>query len=75
MDELVSAVWDHMQMWGKAGKGLYWRPELSMDVKPGAQARYAEIEALLAESGLDVRQRSQRAANRPAAPVRRPLRP
>ena len=77
MDELVSAVWEHMQAWGKAGRGLYWRPALTIDVKPGAAGRYAEIEALLADSGLDVEQRHPRALRRsgtrpPTRPVARP---
>ncbi len=61
MDELVSNVWQHMKGWGTAGKGLYWRPTLSMDVEPGAADRYAEIKALMADSGLDVRERQLRA--------------
>ena len=57
IDEFVSEVWKHMNSWGIAGRGLYWRPTLVMSVKPGGEARYAELEALLADSGLDVRQR------------------
>jgi hypothetical protein len=71
MDELVSAVWDHMKSWGKAGKGLYWRPTLSMNVQPGAANRFAEIQALLADSGLDVHQRQRRPAAAPATTRRR----
>ncbi|MEX0677969.1 MAG: hypothetical protein WD063_12885 [Pirellulales bacterium] len=65
MDELVSAVWEHMKAWGKAGKGLYWRPTLYLDVKPGADGRFAEIQALLADSGLDVHRRQPRTVARP----------
>ncbi len=61
MDELVSDVWQHMKGWGTAGKGLYWRPTLAMQVEPGAADRYAEIKALMADSGLDVRERQPRA--------------
>lgn len=66
MDELVSNVWQHMKSWGVAGKGMYWRPTLWVDVKPGAADRYADMKALLAESGLDVRERQPRpTASRP----------
>jgi len=57
MDEFVGNVWQHMKGWGTAGKGLYWRPTLVMDVKPGAADRYAEVKALLADSGMDVHER------------------
>jgi hypothetical protein len=73
MDELVSNVWQHMKSWGVAGRGMYWRPTLWVDVKPGAADRYADMKALLAESGLDVRERQPRptavqpAATRPTA--------
>jgi hypothetical protein len=73
MDEFVSSVWDHMKVWGKAGRGLYWRPTLVIDVAPGGEARFAEIQSLLANSGLDVSRRNVPAATRPpaAAPNRR----
>jgi hypothetical protein len=38
-----------------------------MDVKPGAAARYAEVKALLSDSGLDVEQRQPRGVARPPA--------
>ena len=72
MDELVSAVWDHMKTWGKAGRGLYWRPTLSLEVKPAAADRYAQIKSLLADSGLDVHQRQSPATARPV--IRQPVR-
>jgi hypothetical protein len=66
MDDLVSGVWKHIEGWGMAGRGMYWKPELVMDVKPGAADRYAEIKGLLADSGLEVRERQPRPAARPA---------
>jgi hypothetical protein len=68
MDELVSDVWTHMKGWGVAGKGMYWRPTLVMDVKPGAADRYAEIKALLADSGLEIHERRQPTAAKTAPP-------
>jgi hypothetical protein len=68
MDELVSDVWTHTKTWGVAGKGMYWRPTLVMDVKPGAADRYAEIKALLADSGLDIHERRPPTAANPTVP-------
>ncbi|HEX3726542.1 MAG TPA: hypothetical protein VHV08_09885 [Pirellulales bacterium] len=65
MDEFVSDVWQHMRGWGTAGKGLYWRPTLLVEVKPGAADRYAEVKSLLADSGLDVHERQPQSVTRP----------
>ena len=62
MDEFVSDVWKHMKAWCPAGKGVYWRPTLLMEGKPGAADRYAEVKSLLADSGLDVHERQPKAA-------------
>jgi len=59
VDELVSNVWDYMKRWGSAGNGMHWRPALTFHVAPDAQSRYADLEALLDQSGLMVR-RSER---------------
>lgn len=59
--ELVESVWDRVETWGAAGRGMYWRPELLMEVEPGGERRYAELKSLLADSGLDVRGRRRRA--------------
>jgi hypothetical protein len=55
VDNLVGAVWDRIDSWGMAGRGMYWRPTLTMEVEPGGERRYAELHALLADSGFDVR--------------------
>jgi hypothetical protein len=55
IDTFVSAVWDHMDSWGIAGNGMYWRPILNVRVAPGAVGRYADLKSLLDSSGLDVR--------------------
>ncbi len=57
VDDLVSSVWQHMKTWGIAGKNMHWKPTLVFDVAPDAAHRYAELATLLAESGLDVRQK------------------
>ena len=75
IDEFVSNVWRHMKGWGIAGRGLYWRPTLLVSVGPGAADRVAELEALLADSGLDVRlRRAQDDSTRTKRPSARPRR-
>ncbi len=73
MEELVSAVWTHMKGWGIAGKNLYWKPTLVIDVAPGAEHRFNEVQALLSDSGMDVTRRTQSpaaTATRGAVPSR-----
>jgi hypothetical protein len=55
MEELVTSVWQRVETWGSAGRGMYWRPVLSVDVAPGAEGRYADLQTLLADSGLEVK--------------------
>ncbi len=52
MDELRSAVWQHLDSWGIAGKGMYWSPVLKVRVAPDAQQRFRELQVLLDDSGL-----------------------
>ncbi len=54
IDTLISAVWEHMDSWGIAGQGMYWRPILSVRVAADAEARFADLEDLLEGSGLTV---------------------
>jgi len=54
VDELVSDIWTHIETWGPAGRGMYWKPVLVMHVVPGGSARYVEFESLLEGSGLDI---------------------
>ena len=46
--------------WSKKpyGRGMYWRPILQIDVAPAAEFRYAELKALLDNSGLIVERKS-----------------
>jgi hypothetical protein len=73
VDALVSGVWDHMKGWGLAGRGMYWRPTLIMEVEPNAVARFSELQALLADSGLEVQMRTTHAQKppHPASRIRR----
>jgi hypothetical protein len=57
VDQLVAAVRSHTQAWGLAGKSMYWKPQLMLDVKPDAQSRAADLQVLMADSGLDVKRK------------------
>ena len=70
VDEFVASVWQAMKSWGTAGRGLYWKPVLVFDVTPDARQRYSELQSLLSESGLEVRERQTQAATAPR-PARR----
>ncbi|MFV2067946.1 MAG: hypothetical protein ACC645_13315 [Pirellulales bacterium] len=54
IDTFVSSLWDHVDTWGIAGNGLYWRPMLELYVAPGAQWRADELKELLEGSGLEL---------------------
>jgi hypothetical protein len=57
VDPLVAAVQQRIRDWGIAGRGLYWRPQLILEVGQSGEGRYADLEALLADSGFDVKRR------------------
>jgi hypothetical protein len=57
VDQLVSAVRGYTKTWGMAGRSMYWKPQLVLEVKPSADSRAADLQALLADSGLDVTRR------------------
>ncbi len=55
IDTFVSSIWDYMELWGIAGRGMYWRPVLNVYVGPQAEGHFRELEILLEDSGLEVR--------------------
>ncbi len=57
IDLLTAAVHDRIKTWGLAGRGMYWRPQLILAVGKSGEGRYADLEALLADSGFDVKRR------------------
>jgi hypothetical protein len=57
IDKLMAAVWEDMDSWGIAGRNMYWRPILSVNVAPGAEQRFEELTILLRGSGLNVRKK------------------
>jgi len=55
VDEFVSAIWKHVEGWGIAGAGMYWKPVLRVEVAPGGEQRFQQLRQLLDRSGIDVR--------------------
>jgi hypothetical protein len=54
VDKLVAAVWDYTKGWGIAGRQMYWKPRLELELGLSGEGRYSELQALLADSGLEV---------------------
>ncbi len=54
VDTFMSALQDHIKSWGIAGKEMYWRPKLVLQIAPDGQRRAADVQALLRGSGLTV---------------------
>ncbi len=55
IDQLVSALRDHVQQWGIAGNGLFWRPVVVLNVGPDGHGRAAELERLFKRRGIELR--------------------
>jgi hypothetical protein len=54
VDTFVSALWDLIKGWGIAGRSMYWRPVLKVQVAPGAEGRFRDLQNLLEGSGFVV---------------------
>jgi hypothetical protein len=54
VDSLVAAVWSHTKGWGIAGRQMYWRPTLVLEQGQSGEGRCGELQALMANSGLEV---------------------
>jgi hypothetical protein len=54
VDQLISSVRTYTKSWGMAGRSMYWKPQLVLEVKPNAESRAGDLQLLLADSGLDV---------------------
>lgn len=55
MDGFVKQIREHIDNWGIAGNGLYWRPVILLSVAPQGQRRASDLERLLKNSGLELR--------------------
>lgn len=57
MDQLLTQINKEKDGWGLALAGGYWKPVLKVEVAPGAEPRFAELQTLLHESGIVVERR------------------
>lgn len=54
VDELVLAIWEFQDSWGVAGENMHWKPVLRVQVRPGGEQRFQELQMLLKQSGMTV---------------------
>ncbi|HEX5105047.1 MAG TPA: hypothetical protein VFV87_14610 [Pirellulaceae bacterium] len=59
VDAFVAAVQREMKAWGLAVDNGYWKPVLQMDVAPGAERHFADLQTALENSGFEI-ERKQR---------------
>jgi hypothetical protein len=53
IEDLFGEVTKRVEGWGIAGRGMYWRPRMVLDIQPGGDARGAELHELLVSGGMD----------------------
>ncbi|MBW3596444.1 MAG: hypothetical protein KY475_04115 [Planctomycetes bacterium] len=58
VDPFVQSLWKRMDSWGLAGNRAYWKPVLRVEVAPGAERRFADLQQLLEGSGLVMERKS-----------------
>ncbi|MFM1904625.1 MAG: hypothetical protein RLZZ440_2525 [Planctomycetota bacterium] len=71
VDPLVRAVHATVGEWGMAGDRMYWKPELVLSATADGTSRRDDLEALLADSGLDTRRSGSGEQVRRLPPVNR----
>ena len=54
VEQFVSEIWSHMESWGLAVSGGYWKPIAKIKVTPGAEPKFRELEILLEDSGIEI---------------------
>ena len=54
IDPFVNSIRARLKSWGIAGRGIYWKPVLQVEVSDGAQGRYDQLVRLLENSGIQV---------------------
>lgn len=52
IDPLVDEIWKLIDGWGIAGPNSYWKPQLRVEISPGGEQRFAELQRMLLDSGL-----------------------
>lgn len=63
-EEFVTALRKHMDGWGLAGNGLYWRPVLQLHVGPRGEPQAARLVQWLEGSGIEIDRPSTARQNR-----------
>ena len=58
IDEFVSQIWKHTDSWGLALVGGFWKPVVNVEVAPGGEAMFVELERLMEGSGLEVKRKT-----------------
>ena len=77
IDSLVIAIRQRVESWGLAGDRLYWKPELVLTETKDGVGRREDVQTLLANSGIETRQKQASEAVRrlpPAKPRKRRIR-
>ncbi len=54
IDPFVNSVRERLRGWGIAGRGIYWKPVLHVEVNDGANSNFAQLVGLLEDSGIQV---------------------
>lgn len=54
LSQVAGAIKGQIKSWGLAGKGLYWRPVIKLEVRPGGQQHAQQIYNAMQSSGVDV---------------------
>ncbi|MEX1041330.1 MAG: hypothetical protein WDZ51_11895 [Pirellulaceae bacterium] len=54
IDHLVQLIDQRIDSWASAGRELYWKPVLHVQVLPGGEARFEQLQTLLYGSGMEV---------------------
>lgn len=54
LDPFITAIWRQTDRWGLAVANGYWKPILHVEVAPGAEGNFQQLQTLLQGSGLDI---------------------
>ncbi len=58
VDPFMQALWKRMDGWGLAGNRAYWKPVLKVEVAPGAEGRFLDLQRLMDDSGLVIERKT-----------------
>ena len=54
IDQIVTVLHEHIDRWGIAIAGGHWKPELKVEIQPGGEARFKELQYTMYGSGINV---------------------